>query len=64
MATDNLPTKLYFWNDENASNLASHSASWHKSCHLKFSSSELTKVTEKNMRNAVVSGGGKPMKCQ
>lgn len=30
---------------------ASHPASWHKSCHLKFNNSKLTKVKKKRERN-------------
>jgi len=46
-AIDNLPTKLCFGNDETATNFTSHSASWHKSCHLKFNNSKLMKATKK-----------------
>jgi len=46
-AIDALPTELYFGNDETASSFASHSASWHKSCHLKFNNSKLAKAKEK-----------------
>ena len=39
-----LPAELYFGSDETVANFASHSASWHKSCHLKFNNSKLAKA--------------------
>lgn len=44
---DALPVKLCFGRDETADSFASHSASWHKSCHLKFNNSKLSKAIRK-----------------
>lgn len=46
-AIDALPVELMFGSDETVENFASHSASWHKSCHLKFSSSKVTKAKKR-----------------
>lgn len=59
-AIDALPTELHFSDAETASNFASHSASWHKSCHLKFNNSKLAKARKSKMKNPVDSGGEKP----
>ena len=42
-----LPIELHFGSNESADNLASHSASWHKSCHLKFNNSKLSKAKKR-----------------
>ena len=46
-----LPVKLYFGSDETVENFVSHSASWHKSCHLKFNNSKLAKTNKKREPN-------------
>lgn len=46
-----LPAELYFGSDETVDNFASHSASWHKSCHLKFNNSKLAKAKKKREHN-------------
>ena len=46
-----LPAEQYFGSDETVANFASHSASWHKSCHLKFKNSKLAKAKRKRERN-------------
>ncbi|KAJ8349373.1 hypothetical protein SKAU_G00245030 [Synaphobranchus kaupii] len=66
-AINALPTKLYFGDGQTASNFASHSASWHKYCHLKFNNFKLAKAKEKrqhNPRNPDDSEGKKQMKRQ
>ena len=50
-AIGTLPAELYFGSDETVANFASHSASWHKSCHLKFNNSKLAKAKKKRERN-------------
>jgi hypothetical protein len=50
-ATGALPAELYFGSDETVDNFASHSASWHKSCHLKFNNSKLAKAKKKREHN-------------
>ncbi|CAG9822112.1 unnamed protein product [Phaedon cochleariae] len=44
---DALPVELSFGINENANTFASHSASWHKSCHLKFNNSKLAKAIKR-----------------
>ena len=46
-AIDDLPVKLCFGSDETADSFASHSASWHKSCHLKCNNSKLSRAIRK-----------------
>uniref|UniRef100_UPI00358EABF1 uncharacterized protein n=1 Tax=Myxine glutinosa TaxID=7769 RepID=UPI00358EABF1 len=46
-----LPAELYFGSDETVDNFASHSASWHKSCHLKFNNSKLARAKTKREHN-------------
>ena len=46
-AIDDLPVKLCFGSDETADSFASHSASWHKSCHLKLNNSKLSRAIRK-----------------
>ena len=46
-----LPAELYFGSDETVANFASHSASWHKSCHLKFNNSKIAKAKKKREHN-------------
>ena len=41
-----LPTNIYFEN-ESAASFTSHSASWHKSCHLKYNNSKLKKAMKR-----------------
>jgi len=41
-----LPTSICFGNDTSVEDLISHHACWHKSCHLKYSSSKLAKTKE------------------
>lgn len=41
-----LPNKIYFEN-ETATSFTAHSASWHKSCHLKYTNSKLKKATKR-----------------
>ena len=42
-----LPFALDFCSDAIADNCVAHSASWHKSCHLKFSNSKLARAQKK-----------------
>lgn len=44
---DSLPVELTLGPDVTADTLMDHMASWHKSCHLKFSSSKLQKAKKK-----------------
>jgi len=46
-----LPAKLCFGSNETVDNFASHSASWHKSCHLKFNNFKLAKAKKKREHN-------------
>ena len=43
-----LPTNVYFEN-ESAASFTAHSASWHKSCHLKCNNSKLAKQCKENL---------------
>ncbi|KAG5873611.1 hypothetical protein JTB14_011753 [Gonioctena quinquepunctata] len=47
---DALPVELSFEINGNASNFASHSASWHKSCHLKFNNSKLALAMKRKQK--------------
>ena len=42
-----LPVALYFCTDTTADNVVAHSASWHKSCHLKLNNSKLARAQQK-----------------
>ena len=42
-----LPTEVFFERNETAENFAAHSASWHKSCHLKYNNTKLIKAKKK-----------------
>ena len=44
---DALPTNVYFGDDISADDFKSHHASWHKSCHLQYSTSKLIQATHK-----------------
>lgn len=44
---DALPTEVCFEKDETADNFALHSASWHRSCYLKFSNSKLARAMKR-----------------
>jgi len=44
---DALPTNMYFGDEITIDDLKSHNASWHKSCHLKYSTSKLRRATHK-----------------
>ena len=44
-----LPTKLSFPCDYSAGDLATHNASWHKSCHLKYNNSKLAKAKKRSI---------------
>lgn len=46
-----LPADLCFGMDETVDNFVSHSASWHKSCHLKFNNLKLERAMMKRERN-------------
>ena len=63
-AIDALPVKLCFGSDETAVSFASHSASWHKSCHLKFSNSKLSKAVRKKDGQSDEPEQKRPTKCQ
>lgn len=51
-AIDALPVRLYFDADETAENFASHSASWHKSCHSKFNKTKLERARKAEKRHS------------
>lgn len=63
-AIDALPVRLCFGSDQTADNFASHSASWHKSCHLKFNNSKLAKAMRKRERRPDRSEEKRPTKRQ
>ena len=42
-----LPTKIFFENGLTADDLPAHHAPWHKSCHLKYSTSKLTRAKKR-----------------
>ena len=42
-----VPAELYFGNEETAESFVAHSASWQKSCHLKFNDIKLAKAKKK-----------------
>ena len=44
-----LPTKLSFPCDYSAGDLATHNASWHKPCHLKYNNSKLAKAKKRSV---------------
>ena len=44
---DALPTNICFGDDINVDDLKSHNASWHKSCHLKYSASKLARAAKR-----------------
>ena len=44
-----LPTNIFF---QNVAKFATHHASWHKSCHLKYNNSKLAKVKKRTIDNA------------
>ena len=44
---DALPTKVHFGDGISVGDLTSYHASWHKSCHLKYSISKLTRATKR-----------------
>ncbi|KAK4327847.1 hypothetical protein Pmani_001696 [Petrolisthes manimaculis] len=48
---DAVPVELLFGNNETVENYVSHSAAWHKSCHLKFSSSKLAKAKKRTHKH-------------
>ena len=43
-----LPTPIFFEPNESATTFVMHSASWHKSCYLKYNTSKLTKVKKRS----------------
>ena len=44
-----LPTNIYFESDVTANDFQRQHASWHKSCHLKYSISKLTRAKKRNV---------------
>uniref|UniRef100_UPI00358EDFCA uncharacterized protein n=1 Tax=Myxine glutinosa TaxID=7769 RepID=UPI00358EDFCA len=60
-AIDALPTELYF-GEETADSFASHAASWHKSCHLKFSNSKIERARKRKMKDSSDAVSKKPIK--
>ena len=46
-----LPTELFFGQEETADGFATHSASWHKSCNLKYNNTKLSKARKKREAN-------------
>ena len=59
-AINALPTELFFGDDATASTFASNSASWHKSCYLKYNNATLARAKKKHSPDK--SGGEKRMK--
>ncbi len=55
-----LPTDIYFTADD----FKQHHASWHKSCHLKYSNSKLKKAQKRKATNLDDSEERRPSKCQ
>ena len=58
-----LSTNICFGNDLDVEDLISHHALWHKSCHLKYSGSRLTR-TKKRKTDHIEESGRMPTKCQ
>ena len=52
---------IFFQNDQN---VATHHASWYKSCHLKYNNSKLAKVKKRTINNADNLEKRPPRKCQ
>ena len=50
-AINALPTSIFFGSSETPASFASHAASWHKSCHLKYNNLKLSKA-QKRKRSA------------
>ncbi|KAK3889204.1 hypothetical protein Pcinc_006775 [Petrolisthes cinctipes] len=48
---DAVPVELLFGNNETVEKFVSHSAAWHKSCYLKFSSSKLAKAKKRTHKH-------------
>ena len=46
-----MPVELYFTADESAENFASHCASWHKRCYLKFNKTKLERARKAEKRS-------------
>ena len=46
-----LPTRICFAENVSAANLVTHCASWHKSCHLKYNNSKLTKARKRKAKS-------------
>ena len=59
-----LPTNIFFQNDQSAADFATHHASWHKSCHLKYNNSKLVKAKKRTINNADNLEKRPPMKRQ
>ena len=47
-----LSTNIFSKNDQSAADFATHHASWHKSCHLKYNNSKLAKAKKRTINNA------------
>jgi len=52
MVMNGLPTELKFGNDENVENFILLCASWHRSCHVKYSNQKLAKKEKPAEKNA------------
>ena len=50
-AINSLLTELKFGTDETVDNFVSHRASWHRSCHVKYSNQKLAKKEKKVRKN-------------
>ncbi len=48
---DALPTSICFGDNVSAADLLTHRASWHKSCHLKYNNSKLTKARKRKAKH-------------
>ncbi len=48
---DALPTSICFGDNVSAADLLAHRASWHKSCHLKYNNSKLTKARKRKAKH-------------
>ncbi len=46
---DTLPTSIYFGSDAIVADFETHSASWHKSCRLKFNNSKLARAKKRSV---------------
>ena len=55
-----LSTKLYFQWDCSVGDFATHNASWHKSCHLKYNNSKLAKAKKRRVSVTDVNDLKKP----